>query len=256
MDTVRSLDVYGIPLTVLDDPCGDYSYQEIGRREWKPELFATLDRFLKPGHVVVDVGAFIGMVSLYAVAKGCGVWAFEPDHVAYRVLVKNVSLNTTPPWPVQCSPYALTDDYSGRAALFSRKGFGSSMSGLSFHSPDCVESIPVGTVRLAEYWNWGKSPKPRIDFLKVNAQGSEARVLRGALPLLEEWHPTIHIYIRPANNELAQQPVALLTDLLTALRYKHVYHEDGTEIALDVLLTPEYLQKHDYKIVVTDRAWS
>ena len=45
------------------------------------------------GQTVFDIGAHIGSFSIYAAAKGCRVYAFEPEPENYRRLVRNIKLN-------------------------------------------------------------------------------------------------------------------------------------------------------------------
>jgi FkbM family methyltransferase len=63
---------------------------------WEPGITRLFETFLKPGMVVLDVGAHIGYFSLVA-ARKVGpegkVYAFEPAPENYALLVKNIHLN-------------------------------------------------------------------------------------------------------------------------------------------------------------------
>jgi len=64
--------------------------------KWEPETHALLKEVLKPGDLFVDIGAWIGPVSLWALELGASVVAVEPDPVALEELER------------QLSPYTLT----------------------------------------------------------------------------------------------------------------------------------------------------
>jgi FkbM family methyltransferase len=53
---------------------------------WEPETKALLEEVLEPGDLFLDLGAWIGPVSLWALDLGASVIAVEPDPVALREL--------------------------------------------------------------------------------------------------------------------------------------------------------------------------
>lgn len=64
-----------------------------GHEELQTEIF---ERMLRPGMIVVDVGASIGYHSLIAarlVGSTGAVYAFEPEPRSYELLCKNIALN-------------------------------------------------------------------------------------------------------------------------------------------------------------------
>jgi FkbM family methyltransferase len=72
-----------------------------GRLLWRAETFFTeepqtiewLDR-LQPTDVLYDVGANVGMYSIYAAKfRKCKVYAFEPEAQNYALLLENIALN-------------------------------------------------------------------------------------------------------------------------------------------------------------------
>lgn len=62
-----------------------FGWEEFGPRyragKWEPRTKALVDT-LSPGDVFVDVGAWIGPVTLWALDRGAIVYAIEPDPVA------------------------------------------------------------------------------------------------------------------------------------------------------------------------------
>ena len=58
----------------------------------EPETLAWIDD-MEPGRVLYDVGANIGIYTLYAASRGIKVVAFEPQLENFYHLVKNIELN-------------------------------------------------------------------------------------------------------------------------------------------------------------------
>lgn len=59
----------------------------------EPETIEWIDTF-KPGCTFWDIGANIGLYSIYAAARGCKVLAFEPSAANYFLLNRNIEANT------------------------------------------------------------------------------------------------------------------------------------------------------------------
>lgn len=59
----------------------------------EPEILDWIDRMVRPGDVFYDVGANIGVYSLYAAAAGARVYAFEPEALNFARLNENIVAN-------------------------------------------------------------------------------------------------------------------------------------------------------------------
>lgn len=133
-----------------------------------------LAEHVKPGMTLVDVGACFGHVSIRAAALGAKVIAVEPNAVLVEfireetrgllVLVVNVAAS----------------DVDGEAMLLGPPEF-ASMCRLS---PEGTE--PVRTVRLDSLYG-----DQCIDVVKVDVEGHEAQVLRGAAGIMQTQHPLV-----------------------------------------------------------------
>lgn len=78
-------------------PAGDVHERELYQaRTYEPGTLALMDAILRPGDVVVDVGANLGLVTLHA-AQRVGplgrVLALEPHPVMFQRLEQNIALN-------------------------------------------------------------------------------------------------------------------------------------------------------------------
>lgn len=59
----------------------------------EPETLDWIDQHVRPGDVFFDVGANIGLFSLYAAKRGARVYAFEPEALNCAQLNRNIVLN-------------------------------------------------------------------------------------------------------------------------------------------------------------------
>jgi FkbM family methyltransferase len=172
---------WDLPLEVAADEAMGFTILTTGI--FDPCVTETMARLIDPGDLVVDVGANIGyLTSLAAARAGAGgaVAAFEPHPVVFELLSANISR-----WrgsdlaPVHAHQLALSDR-AGTAQLSSDDSFHANM-GLSSLEPGTGESLlPVQVARLDEVL----AGRP-IGLLKIDVEGHEAGVLRGASALLE-----------------------------------------------------------------------
>jgi FkbM family methyltransferase len=166
--------------------------QRIERWMWagvyEPELVSLLKKTLKPGMTVLDLGANIGYFSAIAAAlvgeKG-EVHAFEPMPENLARLRKNLQ-----PFPwATAHPYAVAN-VSGEVPIhYSAKEAGWA----SIHSEHDLRDLPctsaVSAIRLDD---WLQSrPMNRIDFIKLDIEGSELDALESARRILSDFHPAI-----------------------------------------------------------------
>lgn len=70
----------------------------------EPETLDWIDRHVKPGDVLYDIGANIGLYSLYAAARGATVVAVEPEALNFAELNRNIVANkATSVFPICCA---------------------------------------------------------------------------------------------------------------------------------------------------------
>ena len=142
-----------------------------------------VQRFLRPGMTMVDVGAHHGLYTLLA-AKRVGrrgkVIAFEPSDRERRRLVRHLRVNAC--WNVVVEACALGDEV-GEADLFVVGGWQDWCN--SLRPPEVTErteTIRVGVERLDDVL-W-RLQVDAVDFIKLDVEGAELSVLRGARELL------------------------------------------------------------------------
>ena len=132
------------------------------------------------GQTVVDVGACIGYYTLIMsqiVGSDGKVYAFEPDPDNYETLLKNTEGYDN----IVCVNAAVSKaDGKGKLSL-SKSNLGDHR--LGFNGND-RESVDVDVVSLDEYFA-RRGKKVKVDFIKIDAQGVEGDVIKGAKQLIK-----------------------------------------------------------------------
>jgi FkbM family methyltransferase len=142
-----------------------------------------VQKFLRTGMTVVDVGAHHGLYTLLA-SKGVGrrgkVIAFEPSRRERRRLLRHLRVNAC--WNVVVEGCALGDEV-GEADLFVVGGWSDWCNSLR---PPAVaegtETTRIGVERLDDVL-W-RLQVDAVDFIKLDAEGAELSVLQGAREVL------------------------------------------------------------------------
>ncbi|ORW75433.1 FkbM family methyltransferase [Mycobacterium sherrisii] len=140
------------------------------------EYTAAMLADLCPDDVLFDIGANIGMVALHA-AKICRTVAFEPDPAIQRRLTVNSNLNPDRSFAVE--PIAVSDA-DGSVLLYTDGDDGNSPS--LVHQRGESGSVPVTARSLDSLMAEGRLPRPTV--IKLDVEGAEILVLRGAKRLL------------------------------------------------------------------------
>jgi FkbM family methyltransferase len=166
---------------------------------WEPDITHWLTEHLRPGDVVVDIGANIGYFSLLAatcVRPTGRVLAFEPVPSIADLLTANVRRNDL---PIDVHR-VVVGDAAGSTEIFRSAGTNIGRSGTSGGAGTVSEgSVPV--VRAADAID--KELWERIRFIKIDVEGDERRVLRGLEPLLGALSPdaAVLVEVTPADLE-------------------------------------------------------
>jgi len=143
--------------------------------------------FLKHRDVVVDIGANIGMFSLFANKFfDCKCYAFEPVKETVNFLKKNIKLNHAEQ-KIDVVPYALSDRECDVDIQIGKNTAGSSF----VQKIDCIGTEKIHCITLDQ---WAKENHiSQIDFIKADIEGAERYMLAGATKVLQKIAPKLSI---------------------------------------------------------------
>jgi FkbM family methyltransferase len=149
-----------------------------GRYEWETQL--AIDRLIAPGFICYDLGASVGYLSLLMARKAKYVYSFEPAPHAVSEFRRHIAANgfqniTIVEKPVSdCErlvEFGLTDNAYGSRIVESEGG----------------SSLKMTTTTLESF----VASHPPPDFIKIDVENEEGRVLEGARSILRENQPLI-----------------------------------------------------------------
>ncbi len=181
-------------------------------------VFEELLNILNDQKVIIDVGVNVGNV-LMNMAKICPhaqVVGFEPDAKNFQRAVKNLALNSFTnariinkglgDAPAQVKLFKVNKHNAGMNRILD--------SNEQSNEPDMEFDI-IDIIRLDDFID--EAGLTRVDLIKIDVEGYELKVLKGAENTLRKFSPELFIeldddYLR-AQNDSAESLILFLTDL-------------------------------------------
>ena len=184
---------------------------------FEPAERAVFAGIVQPGMTVLDIGAHAGLYALTA-SKLAGpsgrVIAFEPSPRERERLVAHVRLNRAA--NVRVEPAAL-GEREGEAELFVVDG---SETGCNSLKPGDIGPGRTVPVRLRSLDEYAKSEGlDRVDVIKMDVEGAELSVLRGARSLVRATRPVLVCEIEEARTAPWGYGGRAIIDLLNDWQY-------------------------------------
>lgn len=161
-------------------------------REYEPEVHAVLASKITPGMCVFDVGAHVGLFTLAAafrVGENGHVVAFEPSPPTLASLHLHISLNGFDDI-VEVVPAAVGKEEGETAFFLSGETMSASVTRASvdeLRPGHEASAVDVREIRVPVVTLDGFAAQRRIrpDVVKIDVEGAELQVLRGAPEILD-----------------------------------------------------------------------
>lgn len=180
-----------------------------------PRVTWVCRQVLRRGDTVIDVGANWGVIALHCaslVGDGGAVHAFEPQPELAAALERSVALNGFR--HVHVYPVGLSDaDVEGELAVPASHTGAASLHGLPAWAPaDAGSLIRVRLCRADTCLPALRIPAVRL--MKIDVEGHEAQVLRGASGLFAETPPDVVVieHNQPGADFWEQPPIRFLLE--------------------------------------------
>ena len=210
------------------------------KKTHEPFETALFNKEVRPGDIVLDIGAHIGYFTL-RFAKKVGntgkVFAFEPDPESFAILKKNVELNG---YKNVILVNKAVSDRNARLKLYLSEY--STSDNRLYESEDTRNSVEVDTIRMDDYFT---NKQQKVDFIKMDIQGSEANALRGMPDILKNNKLKLSTEFWPIGLKQCGSDAEEYLNVLVSYGFK-LYKIDK-ENKIDLLNIPEILTTYTLK---------
>jgi FkbM family methyltransferase len=155
---------------------------------YEAEVFQYVRERIRPGQTVFDVGAYVGIYSII-LSRWLGstgkVFAFEPAPHTLKLLHRHLRLNGVRD-RVLITPAAVGEEVGFATLCVQGDHIQNTLSPLASGLGGHYEEVMVPVVTLDQFCT---EHGVRPDWIKIDTEGWELRVLRGARGLLSEPNP-------------------------------------------------------------------
>ena len=227
----------GLQLTLI--PGNETSRSVFVTGHYEPNEFCLLAKILKPGMTFIDVGANMGLYTLFA-ARRVGemgwVVAIEPSVREMKMLEHNVEQNGLRNLRLQ--KVAVADgDAEVELLVAGLENSGHNTLGAFGYNTTLDHREKVRAVRLDQLVR--SENLERVDVIKMDIEGTELAALRGGSETLRRFHPLLLLELsdRALQHQLASSGEVI--DLLTQQGYRFFGFAAATGL-------PEPLERKDH----------
>ena len=196
-------------------------WRRVTAGDWEPASFGVLDRMLTTDSTFLDIGAWIGPLTLYAANLAPRCHAVEPDPRARAGLLANIARNPRLAGRIQVHPEAVGEvSGQGRMGNITSDVGGDSMSSLLFGT--AANAWAVECVTLEGLISGIGTPS----LVKIDIEGAEVEVLNGSREYIEKSRPPLFLSV---HGRFWPDPLPRMRALLDVL------------LAYREILTPEFV---------------
>lgn len=200
---------------------GDLVCYQIATQGWyEPEMVDAIREALGPESVFFDVGAHIGQYSLMAAGVCHAVHSFEANHLTFEALRHNVVSNKLGNVTVN---HCAVSDCAGTAEFYESSGDNPGASSLYGKG----EKVTIRTITLDSY---AADIDDRPIVIKIDVEGAELQVLRGAKKLLSRNDVVVFAELIESLQNRAGSSKEAVLQFFRELNYLVVNSADGKNI--------------------------
>ncbi len=166
------------------------------KTNYELHIINFINDYLKKDMTAIDIGSHIGLMSVIMsklIGNNGRCYSFEPTKATFKILKKTINLNNC----LNIIAYEKAiSDFTGKTCFF--------IANLEAHNANSLvnnhrnineHSVEVQVITIDEFVT--QNNIPRIDFIKINAEGAENSILKGGLRTIERFHPYIVLSLHP-----------------------------------------------------------
>ncbi len=162
---------------------------------YESSVQATLLSLLGPGKLLYDVGGGIGFYSLLAARSGARALVFEPDHYNAKCIQRNAEVNglVSKIQIMETAAFSNTGSLPIEPAL-QHRGHGNAHVVTGQTASSSLPVVPC--TRLDDFIR----DHPVPDVVKIDVEGAESEVLKGAERLFADFRPHLICEVHDISN--------------------------------------------------------
>lgn len=206
----------------------NWSNPLVGKQQLSEPMVFFFKQFIKPGDLVIDIGANIGdttvPMALCAGKEGLTL-GFDPNPFVFKILQKNASLNKdkTNIVPVRC---AVTDKeeefyFISSEASFSNGGISptkeSNHGRFIYHEK--IKGVPLKQFLEEQY----KEKVAKLSFIKIDTEGYDKEIIKSISDLIQTYRPVV---VAESFGKATPEHKRELYDVISKLGYDIFYFAD------------------------------
>ncbi len=193
-------------------------------RGYENDVIWILEYFLTKSSVCLDIGANMGIYTLPMAKYSECVHAIEPHPEFMKRLKKNLLLNKLK--NVTCYEIAIYNEEKTMTLYSPGENMHNKSASLYPENYELTEKISVQTVTLDRFCKTFK----KLDFIKIDTDGSDARVILSGKEIIEKHKPII-LFEYTNSVEEFEHKIKEAIGLLTRLGYElYVVKEETLEV--------------------------
>ncbi len=146
----------------------------------------SADPFIKTGDTVIDVGSFVGDHTIHysdLVGQDGKVLAVEPGKIAFECLEHNVNL------------FRFRNTVAANYGVSDVPSFAHHVTDQNLGASSCIQIRNGEVMMVPLHYLFKMYGLTRIDFIKIDAEGYEMKVLNGSQSLINRFKPTLMLEI-------------------------------------------------------------
>jgi FkbM family methyltransferase len=212
---------------------------------YEAENFELLGKSCKPGAVIIDIGAHIGLFSVIAAqvtGKSGKVFAFEPAPSTFALLQKTVVINHEEQ-VIETHQKAVGKETGKITFFISDDKADNSNSLVKYKEDRLLHGIDVAVTTIDNFVQ--EKNINRLDFIKIDVEGAEYDTLQGAVHTLKNLKPVCIVAIHPEPIAAKGDKLADIYDLIAGCNYMITLDKKEFSKA-DMLANTEMIDLHIY----------
>lgn len=189
-------------------------------QNYEAENFEFLSRSCKPGAVIIDIGAHIGLFSVIAAqvtGKAGKVYAFEPAPATYALLQKTIAINKME--DVVETRQQAVGQATGKITFFVSDNHADNSNSLVNYKEDrSLHGIDVAVTTIDNFVQ--EKNITRLNFIKIDVEGAEYDALKGACNTFNNLKPACIVAIHPQPIAAKGDKLEDIYDLIVSCNYR------------------------------------